>query len=52
MLRRTFKKGTDFSKITDAELQAVVDKINNMPRSILGWKSSNELFNLYTSLNF
>lgn len=43
LVRRTFKKGTDFSLITDDEIKNVQNRINNMPRKIFNWKSSNEI---------
>jgi IS30 family transposase len=43
-LRYYFPKGTDFKKVTRAELQAVVDEINNRPREILGFKTASEVY--------
>ncbi len=40
IIRRFFPKGTDFSKVSKAELQAVENWINNYPRRILGGISS------------
>ena len=40
MIRRRFPKGTDFDKVTAAEVQAVEDWINGYPREILGYKSA------------
>ena len=42
LLRFFFPKGTNFNKVTDEQLQAVVDLINNRPRKCLGWLSPNE----------
>lgn len=39
ILRFFFPKGTDFNEITDAEIQSVVDLINNRPRKCLGFLS-------------
>ncbi len=39
MFRRFFPKGTDFSKVSQAEIQEAVDWMNNYPRKILGWKT-------------
>ncbi|PYF43103.1 IS30 family transposase [Metamycoplasma alkalescens] len=49
LIRRQFKKSFDFNAITNEELQAIVLKVNNMPREIFGWKSSEEIYfnNLY-----
>ena len=40
MLRRYFPKGTDFSKVTQAEVDAALWTINNKPRQSLGYKSA------------
>lgn len=39
MFRRFFPKGTDFAKVSQAEIQEAVDWMNNYPRKILGWKT-------------
>lgn len=44
LLRFFFPKGCDFLAVSDEELQAVVDLINNRPRKCLGWKSPAEVF--------
>ncbi|MDJ1647628.1 IS30 family transposase, partial [Mycoplasma phocimorsus] len=46
LIRREFKKGYNFNLITELDLLEVVNKINNMPREIFNWKSSQELFSL------
>lgn len=43
-IRYYFPKGTDFSTVTNQELQAVVNEINNRPRKILGFKTANEVY--------
>lgn len=43
MLRFFFPKGTDFHKVTDEELQMVVDLINNRPRKTLDFLSPFEV---------
>lgn len=35
MIRRFFPKGTDFSTVSDEQIQQVVDYLNNRPRRIL-----------------
>ena len=40
MLRRYFPKGTDFSTISQTEVDWAVTLINNKPRKILGYKSA------------
>lgn len=44
LIRQYFPKRTDFSKVDDAEIQWVMDRINNRPRATRGFKSPNELF--------
>lgn len=43
-IRYYFPKGTDFAKVSDEELQDVIDEINNRPRKILGYETANEAF--------
>jgi len=40
MIRRYFPKGTDFSAVSQAEIDEVVTRINNKPRQCLGFKSA------------
>jgi IS30 family transposase len=44
LLRQFFPKKTDFSKITQEQLQQAVDNINHRPRKTLGYKSAYEVF--------
>ncbi len=44
MIRRRHPKGTDFAKVSAAEIKATEAWINNYPRKILGYKSSEILF--------
>lgn len=44
MLRRRFPKGTDFCKVKPAEVEAAADWLNQYPREIFGYASSDELF--------
>lgn len=44
-IRYYFPKGTDFAKVSDAELLEVIEEINNRPRKILGYETANEAFN-------
>ena len=43
LIRQYFPKDHDFTTITDDQLKAVQDKINNRPRKILGMKTPNEV---------
>lgn len=44
MIRRYFPKGTDFSLVTEKELQNPLYKINHLPRKILNGKTAHEVF--------
>lgn len=44
MVRRKVPKGSNFDSMTDDEIQAVEDWINNYPRKIHGYHSARELF--------
>ncbi|ESP94957.1 IS30 family transposase [Pseudoalteromonas luteoviolacea 2ta16] len=46
LIRRYFPKKTDFSTITDNELQKVVHKINSRPRKSLDYQTPKEAFSL------
>lgn len=43
LLRRYFPKGTDFSQVSDEQLAAVADKLNNRPRKCLGYRTPTEV---------
>ena len=45
MIRRKHPKGTNFAEVSKAELTETEEWINNYPRRILGYKSSNIAFN-------
>ena len=47
ILRRFFPKGQSFEKYTSKDCQKAMELINNMPRKILGYATSAELFNAY-----
>lgn len=42
MIRRFFPKGTDFTRVTKKQIQAVQDWMNGYPRKILGWMTPDE----------
>lgn len=44
LIRQYFSKGTDFSKVSDQEIQFVMDRLNNRPRKSRGARSPNEMF--------
>lgn len=46
ILRRYFPKGTDFTQVSQMELNEVVREINSIPRKCLGYNTSQEVFNL------
>lgn len=50
LLRCYFPKGTDFTKVTDEELEDVIWELNNRPRKILKYKTAQEVFNEYLNL--
>ncbi len=43
-VRQYFPKKSDFSKITDRQLNKVVTRLNHRPRKTLGYKTPNEVF--------
>lgn len=43
-LRRFFPKGTDFSAVTQADVDAAVDWLNNCPRRSLNYRTPKEVF--------
>ena len=45
LLRQYFPKGTDLSRHSRTELDAVAAALNNRPRKTLGWKSPAETLN-------
>lgn len=47
IIRRHFPKGTDFGKVTAAEVKRAERWIARYPRKILGWKTSEIVFNEY-----
>jgi hypothetical protein len=43
-LAQYFPEGTDLSRWSSTDLEAVATAINNRPRSILGWRTPAEVF--------
>ena len=46
ILRRFIPKGTDLNKISEYQLERIVEKINKKPRNILNFSTAEELFNI------
>ena len=44
LFRQHFPKGSDFSILSDADVQRVEDKLNSRPRKILGYQTPREIF--------
>ena len=44
LLREYFPKGYDFNRLSDADLQAVVEQLNHRPRKCLGYKTPWEVY--------
>ena len=44
LIRQYFPKGTDFRKVTNAELRRVVHKLNDRPRKRLGYRTPAQVF--------
>ena len=44
LIRQYFPKGTDFNKVTDEEIQFVMDRLNARPRATRGFSTPNEMF--------
>lgn len=47
LVRRWFKKGTNFSEVSNEEIDKVQNMINNMPRKLFNWSCSSEIAKLY-----
>ena len=43
IIRRFYKKGFDFSALTDSNINDMQNQINHMSREIFNWKSSYDL---------
>ena len=42
LIRRFLPKGTDFNNVTEEQLKAIENNINNRPKKVLGYKTPNE----------
>ena len=47
LLRCYFPKGTDFTKVTEQDLEDVIWELNNRPRKILQYKTAQEVFDFH-----
>lgn len=45
LVRQYFPKKTDFTVLSDTDIQFVTDRLNNRPRKALNFKTPNEVFN-------
>lgn len=43
LIRRVFKKKTNFNKVTTEQLKELQNSLNNRPRKVLGYKTPNEM---------
>lgn len=46
LIRRFFPKGTSFSDVSKKQIARLENWINNYPRKMFGWHTSNEMFDL------
>ena len=44
LIRRYFRKGTDFNRVSDVEIEMVAYRLKNRPRKCLGWKRPWEVY--------
>ena len=44
LIREFFPKGTDFSKVSEDEVQRVFSMINDRPRKVLGFRTAREAY--------
>ena len=44
LLRQYFPKETDFTKVTQEQVQRAIDRLNHRPRKVLGFRSPHEVF--------
>lgn len=44
LIREYFPKGTDLDELSDIDIAKFVQKLNDRPRKVLGWKTPAEVF--------
>lgn len=44
LIRQYLPKGTDFDKLTDQQIESIMNKLNNRPRKCLGFRTPNQVF--------
>ena len=44
IVRRWYKKGTDFSLVSEDKIKTLESKVNNMPRKMFGYKTSYQMY--------
>ena len=47
LIRQYFPKGTDFTKVTQDDLNHAIEKLNNRPRPKLGYRTPKQIFETY-----
>jgi len=47
LIRWFFPKGTDFTHVSNDKIKKAIEWINNYPRLLLNWKTSNELYDRF-----
>jgi IS30 family transposase len=47
LLRHYLPKGTSFEGLTQRRLDRIIEKINNRPRKVLGYRTPHEVFSEY-----
>ncbi|WP_444932314.1 IS30 family transposase [Microbulbifer sp. SSSA002] len=49
LLRQYFPKKTDFKLVDQADVEAAVERLNNRPRKMLGYKTPKQVMGEYTA---
>src|SRR3546814_13445742 len=44
LIRRYVGKSTELSRFSDTDLRAIEDRINTMPRRVLGWATARQIY--------